>query len=82
MSNHGDFVILEMDGSNKLVVGMHPAVPDEPLSGELRLAVGGVLINTDHMIVPVGLLSSLRPKVHGVLVNIIACAVLIVFPSL
>lgn len=62
MSNHGDFVILEMDGSNKLVVGMHPAEPEEALSGELRLAVGGVLINTDHMIIPVGLL-------HGVLVN-------------
>ncbi|XP_011604973.1 sex hormone-binding globulin isoform X1 [Takifugu rubripes] len=53
VSNHGDFVILEMDGSNKLVVGMHPAEPEEALSGELRLAVGGVLISTDHMIVPV-----------------------------
>lgn len=56
MSNYGDFVILEIDGSNKLVVGMHPKEPQEVLSGELRLAVGGVLINAGQMMVPVGLL--------------------------
>lgn len=47
-------MILEMDDSDKLVVGMRPAEPEEILSGELRLALGGVLINSDHMMVPVG----------------------------
>lgn len=58
VSNLGNFVILEMDGSDKLVVGMRPAQQEEVLSGELRLALGGVLIDSDHMIVPVGLLSA------------------------
>lgn len=56
MSNYGDFVILEMDGSDKLVVRMHPMDPQEVLSGELRLAVGGILINAGQLMVPVGLL--------------------------
>uniref|UniRef100_H3CIH7 Sex hormone-binding globulin n=1 Tax=Tetraodon nigroviridis TaxID=99883 RepID=H3CIH7_TETNG len=54
VSNQGDFVILEMDGSDKLVVGMHPAEPEKVLAGELRLALGGVLINPELMVVPVG----------------------------
>lgn len=58
VSNLGHFVILEMDGSDKLVVGMRPAQQEEVLSGELRLALGGILINSDHMMVPVGLLSA------------------------
>lgn len=53
VSNQGNFVVLEMDGSDKLVVGMRPAEPEEVLSGELRLALGGVLINSHHMMVPV-----------------------------
>lgn len=54
VSNQGDFVILEMDGSDKLVVGTHPAEPEKVLAGELRLALGGVLINPELMVVPVG----------------------------
>lgn len=57
VSNQGNFVILEMDGSDKLVVGMRPAKQEEVLSGELRLALGGVLINSDDLMVPVGLQS-------------------------
>lgn len=59
VSNQGNFVILEMDGSDKLVVGMRPAEVEQVLSGDLRLALGGVLINSDHLMVPVGLCSSL-----------------------
>lgn len=49
-------MILEMDGSDKLVVGMRPAEQEQVLSGELRLALGGILIKSDHLMVPVGLL--------------------------
>lgn len=54
VSNNGNFVILEVDGSNKLVVGMNPGKQEEVLPGELRLALGGVLIPTDRMTVSVG----------------------------
>ncbi|KAM6909042.1 sex hormone-binding globulin [Xenentodon cancila] len=51
VSNHEKFVILEVDGSAGLVVGMQSKQMEEVLSGELRLALGGVLINIDQMIV-------------------------------
>nr|XP_046236901.1 sex hormone-binding globulin [Scatophagus argus] len=51
VSNHGKFVILEVDGSSGLVVGMESKQTEEGLSGELRLALGGVLIDKDNMIV-------------------------------
>lgn len=51
VSNQGKFVVLEVDGSDALVVGMQPNNEEEVLSGELRLAVGGVLINTEKFIV-------------------------------
>lgn len=58
LSSQGKFVVLEVDGSNGLVVGMQSQEPEEVLSGELRLALGGVLIDKDKMIVQVGLFSS------------------------
>ncbi|XP_070849939.1 sex hormone-binding globulin [Chaetodon trifascialis] len=51
VSNHEKFVVLEVDGSNKLVVGMQSKQTELVLSGELRLAVGGVLIDKEKMIV-------------------------------
>uniref|UniRef100_A0A3Q3WMX3 Sex hormone-binding globulin n=1 Tax=Mola mola TaxID=94237 RepID=A0A3Q3WMX3_MOLML len=51
LSSQGKFVVLEVDGSNGLVVGMQSQEPEEVLSGELRLALGGVLIDKDKMIV-------------------------------
>ena len=53
MSNHGKFVILDVDGSPGLVVGMQSTEEGEVLSGELRLALGGILINKERMIVQV-----------------------------
>lgn len=53
VSNHGKFVVLEVDGSNGLVVGMQSKQTEEVLSGELRLALGGVLIDKEKMIVEV-----------------------------
>lgn len=55
MSSQGRFVVLEADGSNKLVVGLQPNEPEGVLSGELRLALGGVLIDKERMMVQVGL---------------------------
>ncbi|XP_076581396.1 sex hormone-binding globulin [Chaetodon auriga] len=51
VSNHEKFVVLEVDGSNKLVVGMQSKQTVEVLSGQLRLAVGGILIDKEKMIV-------------------------------
>ncbi|XP_054456997.1 sex hormone-binding globulin [Anoplopoma fimbria] len=51
VSNQEQFVILEVDGSNSLVVGMQSKQTNEILSGELRLALGGILINKEQMIV-------------------------------
>lgn len=47
-------MVLEVDGSKGLVLGMESTEEEEALSGELRLALGGILINTDKMIVQVG----------------------------
>ncbi|XP_074479545.1 sex hormone-binding globulin isoform X1 [Sebastes fasciatus] len=52
VSNQEMFVILEVDGSSGLVVGMQSKQTQEVLSGELRLAVGGILIDKEKMIVP------------------------------
>ncbi|XP_056224728.1 sex hormone-binding globulin [Seriola aureovittata] len=51
VSNHGKFVILEVDGSNGLVVGMQSKQTEEFISGQLRLALGGILIDKEKMIV-------------------------------
>uniref|UniRef100_A0A673CVN5 Sex hormone-binding globulin n=1 Tax=Sphaeramia orbicularis TaxID=375764 RepID=A0A673CVN5_9TELE len=59
VSNHGQFVILDVDGSQGLVVGLRSKQTDEDLMGELRLALGGILINTDKMIV------QFRPQMDG-----------------
>lgn len=53
VSNHGKFVILEVDGLKGLVVGMQSQQPEEALSGELRLALGGILIEKEKLIVEV-----------------------------
>ncbi|XP_040887743.1 sex hormone-binding globulin [Toxotes jaculatrix] len=51
VSNQGKFVILEVDGSSGLVVGMQSKQTEESISGQLRLALGGILINNEKMIV-------------------------------
>ena len=53
VSNQGKFVVLEVDGSNGLVVGMQSEQTEEVLTGKLRLALGGILIDKDAMIVQV-----------------------------
>lgn len=54
VSNQGRFVVLEVDGSKGLVLGMESMEEEEALSGALRLALGGILINNNKMIVQVG----------------------------
>ncbi|XP_050931478.1 sex hormone-binding globulin isoform X2 [Lates calcarifer] len=51
LSNQGKFVILEVDGTSGLVVGTQSKHPEEVLSGGLRLALGGILIDKEKMIV-------------------------------
>ncbi|XP_060951746.1 sex hormone-binding globulin [Limanda limanda] len=51
VSNKGQFVILDVDGSSGLVVGMQSNLMEEVISGKLRMALGGILINKDKMIV-------------------------------
>ncbi|KAF3697919.1 Sex hormone-binding globulin [Channa argus] len=54
VSNQGKFVILTVDGSSGLEVGMQSNQPEQVLSGELRLALGGILINKEKLIVQFG----------------------------
>ncbi|XP_031154270.1 sex hormone-binding globulin [Sander lucioperca] len=51
VSHQEKFVVLEVDGSNRLEVGMQSKQTQEILVGELRLAVGGILIDKEKMIV-------------------------------
>lgn len=51
VSNQGRFVVLEVDGSKGLVLGMESTEEEEDLAGGLRLALGGLLISTDKIIV-------------------------------
>ncbi|CAJ1086202.1 sex hormone-binding globulin [Xyrichtys novacula] len=51
VSNQGKFVVLEVDGSSGLVVGMQSKKEELPISSELRLALGGVLIGPEKLIV-------------------------------
>ncbi len=62
VSNQGRFVILRVDGSNALVVGMQSKQMEEMIFGELRLALGGSLINKERMIVQVECVSN--PWIH------------------
>ncbi|XP_071388127.1 sex hormone-binding globulin [Centroberyx affinis] len=51
LSSVGKFVILKVDGSKALVVGVQSIEADDVTSGELRLALGGILVDTKKMIV-------------------------------
>ncbi|XP_019964911.2 sex hormone-binding globulin [Paralichthys olivaceus] len=51
VSNKGQFVILEVDSSIGLVVGMQSKMMQEGISGKLRMALGGILMDKDKMIV-------------------------------
>lgn len=53
VSNEGKFVILVVDGLSGLEVGMQTKQTQEVISGELRLALGGILIDKDKLIVQV-----------------------------
>ncbi|XP_068611970.1 sex hormone-binding globulin [Brachionichthys hirsutus] len=61
VSNQGKFVILEVDSADQLVVGMQSQNAEEVESGELRLALGGILIDNERMIV------QFDPKIDGCL---------------
>ncbi|XP_061816068.1 sex hormone-binding globulin [Nerophis lumbriciformis] len=51
VSNQGHFVILEVDGAMGLVAGLQSKHIEEVISGDLRLALGGLLITKESMLV-------------------------------
>uniref|UniRef100_UPI0037E715F8 sex hormone-binding globulin n=1 Tax=Semicossyphus pulcher TaxID=241346 RepID=UPI0037E715F8 len=51
VSNQGKFVILEVDGAPGLVVGMRSTKTEEVLTAKLRLALGGVLMDKELLVV-------------------------------
>lgn len=53
LSNHGHFVILDVDGSRGLVVGLQSDTIEEVISGSLRLALGGILNSPESLFVQV-----------------------------
>lgn len=59
VSNEGNFVILVVDGTQPLIAGLQPKMEEEVLTGALRLALGGILINTEKMLVP------FKPQMDG-----------------
>lgn len=59
VSNQGKFVILVVDGTQPLIAGLQPKMKEEALAGALRLALGGILINTEKMLVP------FKPQMDG-----------------
>lgn len=59
VSNQGKFVNLEVDGTGGLVVGIHSKQMEEVIYGKLRLALGGMLISKEKMIV------QFNPKMDG-----------------
>ncbi|XP_055012411.1 sex hormone-binding globulin isoform X2 [Boleophthalmus pectinirostris] len=59
VSNQGKFVVLVVDRTQPLVVGLQPKVKEESLAGVLRLAVGGILINKAKLLV------QYKPQIDG-----------------
>ncbi|CAL8242005.1 unnamed protein product [Merluccius merluccius] len=59
VSTEGKFVLLEVDGSKALMVGLHSKMVEEVITGQLRLALGGILINSNKLLVP------FRPEMDG-----------------
>ncbi|XP_039899379.1 sex hormone-binding globulin [Simochromis diagramma] len=59
VSNQDKFVNLEVDGTGGLVVGIHSKQMEEAIYGKLRLALGGMLISKEKMVV------QFNPKMDG-----------------
>uniref|UniRef100_A0A4W5JC82 Sex hormone-binding globulin n=1 Tax=Hucho hucho TaxID=62062 RepID=A0A4W5JC82_9TELE len=52
ISSQGDFVVLEVDGQKGLVVGLKSKETVEVLTGQIRLALGGILVSLDKLLIP------------------------------
>ncbi|XP_070711060.1 sex hormone-binding globulin [Pempheris klunzingeri] len=61
VSNQEHFVILDVDGSTGLTVGLQSKHAQHVLSGELQLALGGILVDKERMIIP------FEPRLDGCL---------------
>ncbi|XP_077598394.1 sex hormone-binding globulin isoform X2 [Stigmatopora nigra] len=53
LSNHGDSVVLDVDGSHGLLLGLQSHFIEEVLSGSLRLAIGGILVPKERLFVQI-----------------------------
>ena len=53
LSNVGKFVILEVDGKQALVVGLESNKTEEVMTGQIRLALGGILVDEKKLVNPV-----------------------------
>lgn len=53
ISSQGDFVVLEVDDQKALVVGLKSKETMEVLTGQIRLALGGILVSVDKLFLPV-----------------------------
>ncbi|XP_066578681.1 sex hormone-binding globulin [Amia ocellicauda] len=61
VSSVGQFVVLEVDGAAVLNVGLYSPNMDPELQGQIRLALGGILVNSSLLFSP------LRPEMDGCL---------------
>ncbi|XP_062305827.1 sex hormone-binding globulin isoform X4 [Osmerus eperlanus] len=52
LSNEGKFVILEVDGKQALVVGLESNKTEEVMTGQIRLALGGILVDEKKLVNP------------------------------
>ncbi|XP_077445850.1 sex hormone-binding globulin isoform X2 [Stigmatopora argus] len=51
--NHGDSVVLDVDGSRALLLGLQSHFIEDVVSGSLRLAIGGILIPKERLFVQI-----------------------------
>lgn len=56
MRSEGKFVVLEVNNEVELVVGLHSKLAEEKLTGKIRLALGGMLVDKQKLFHPVRLL--------------------------
>ncbi|KAL0970392.1 hypothetical protein UPYG_G00241340 [Umbra pygmaea] len=52
ISNHGDFVRLDVNHQKAVVLGLTSKMADVVQTGQIRLALGGILVSPDKLFVP------------------------------
>ncbi|XP_010886196.2 sex hormone-binding globulin [Esox lucius] len=52
ISNNGDFVRLNVDSQKEVIVGLKSKMTESVLQGQIRLAIGGILVSPENLLVP------------------------------